>query len=85
MHNVKICPICGSKKIYVTDTRQNFDRLERKRECRECGYYYNTVEMLLEDYIKWEKPVYKAIKITDRIKKLDELDAILARYYRYKG
>lgn len=43
------CPNCGSNKSFVIDVRQRrfcsgyFPH--RRRECRDCGYRWNTIEV----------------------------------------
>lgn len=43
------CPNCGCNKTFVIDTRQHKIGAGyfpfRRRECRDCGYRWNTVEV----------------------------------------
>ena len=41
------CPECGNETL-VKDSRENDSDIMRRRECRACGYRFNTVESFLE-------------------------------------
>ena len=46
MTSIKKCSHCGSKKIFVTDTRTNENGIVvRKRICAECGEEFKTLEI----------------------------------------
>jgi transcriptional repressor NrdR len=38
------CPYCGGKKTRVTDTSRTSGGVRRRRECKDCGQRFNTVE-----------------------------------------
>lgn len=61
------CPVCGSYKIAVMNTRTDFsERYKRRHRVCECGHTWNTIEMLEEEY---NALVKKATK-TDQRKKV---------------
>ncbi len=37
------CPVCGEKTA-VVDTVKDIDTIYRRRKCKNCGYYFFTVE-----------------------------------------
>ena len=42
-----ICPKCGSSKSLVYDSRKRkYFNVVRRRECKDCGFRYTTVETL---------------------------------------
>ena len=44
------CPICNSKNLKVTDSRDilNENQQKRRRKCEDCGYKFVTTEILSE-------------------------------------
>lgn len=46
------CPVCGSTKVYVKDSRSFNDgeHKRRRRECGECGHRWTTVEVTLKEF-----------------------------------
>ena len=38
------CPYCNGKRTRVIDTARNARGVRRRRECRDCGQRFNTVE-----------------------------------------
>ena len=44
------CPVCGGA-TKVIDSRPEVDNVHRRRECKECGYKFSTVE-IEEDVIE---------------------------------
>ena len=51
------CKRCGSLQSKVIDRRyrQKSGRVIRRRECLECGYKWNTVEVYEEDWKKMKR------------------------------
>lgn len=42
-----ICPDCGSRNVYVTDTLPGFDtEIYRRKMCRDCKSRFRTVEVV---------------------------------------
>ena len=39
------CPNCNSESIHVMHTDDMGNYVKRRRECYECGYRFNTIEM----------------------------------------
>lgn len=39
------CPKCAGKQVFIIDSRAKTDHVWRRRECRDCGYRWNTVEV----------------------------------------
>ena len=40
------CPNCGSYQDHVVDTRpRGLDKIKRRRECYDCGFRWNTIEI----------------------------------------
>lgn len=45
-----ICPVCGSGKSRVTDTRENADgAYQRRRKCLQCEGTFATLEVYVPD------------------------------------
>lgn len=38
------CPQCGGE-THITNSRKSCDSVRRRRECRECGYRFTTIEI----------------------------------------
>lgn len=38
------CPVCGGN-TKITDSRGNVESVRRRRECRECGHRFTTIEI----------------------------------------
>lgn len=38
------CPVCGGS-TQVVDSRSSEDSVQRRRECKECGHRFNTIEI----------------------------------------
>lgn len=38
------CPVCG-EGTKITNSRGDIDRVRRRRECRECGHRFTTMEL----------------------------------------
>lgn len=49
------CPKCGSDNLGVIRTNDEVDQIIRRRECRECGYRFNTVETDSDVYERLNK------------------------------
>lgn len=50
------CPQCGSGTC-ITNSRKTCDEVRRRRECRECGFRFTTIEIekdLLKNLTKKE-------------------------------
>ena len=48
------CPVCGGKTT-VVDSRPSEDSVWRRRECQECSYRFNTIEIDMDLYKKGGK------------------------------
>lgn len=44
-----LCPVCGGKTA-VINSRPAEDEITRRRECRNCGHRFTTVEIDLDLY-----------------------------------
>lgn len=44
------CPECGSNNVYCVDSRDKETHLKRRRECLECFYRFNTLEITEAEY-----------------------------------
>ena len=44
------CPKCGSEKPKVIDSHTDEESIERRRECTDCKYRFNTVEIDADFY-----------------------------------
>ena len=42
------CPVCGAETRIVNSRKDDCDRVRRRRECRECGHRFTTVEYEIE-------------------------------------
>lgn len=38
------CPVCGGR-TKITNSRGDVESVRRRRECRECGHRFTTMEM----------------------------------------
>ena len=45
-----ICPKCKSSNNFVKDTRHHAGETHRRRECIDCGYKFNTIEITATKY-----------------------------------
>ena len=48
------CPVCG-EKTRTTNSRSNVESVRRRRECRECGHRFTTIELEVDLYRKIKK------------------------------
>lgn len=39
------CPVCGSTRLRVVDTRDNAHTVRRRRECKACKFRFYTKEV----------------------------------------
>lgn len=46
------CPKCESKTKVMDSRLIEFNRVRRRRRCKECGYRFSTLEVNIEDVIK---------------------------------
>ncbi len=56
-----LCPVCGGKTA-VIDSRGLEDEVTRRRECRECGHRFTTIEVDLDIYERITPPDYQMIR-----------------------
>lgn len=59
------CPKCKSNQVFVIDSRNKEWTVFRRRECKECGYRYNTVEIEADLYEQ-----FRSEEIQNDIKKV---------------
>ena len=71
----QVCPQCGAD-TYVVDTRPYLDGIRRRRECKECGYRYSTLEYNIE-YIEALREGGVALEQQRKAQKYDELRELL--------
>ena len=48
------CPVCG-ENTRIINSRGNVESVRRRRECRECGHRFTTIEMEVDLQRKLEK------------------------------
>ena len=53
------CPICERKATAVIDSRADCESVMRKRECKECGFRFPTIEIDLDMFEKMTKVAVK--------------------------
>jgi transcription elongation factor Elf1 len=71
------CPACGNP-TRVVDSRKRARRVRRRRECKECGQRFTTLEMplqeaeALQELEAWWLKIVDAIRILDLLRKGEE-------------
>lgn len=46
-----ICPSCKGENVYVIDSRNKHkNRRDRRYKCTDCGYRFNTMEVLRTEF-----------------------------------
>lgn len=56
-----LCSVCGGKTA-VVDSRPQEDEVTRRRECRECGHRFTTIEIDMDLYERITPPDYDTIR-----------------------
>jgi len=49
------CPRCDSEKLSVADSRHREGRIYRRRECRDCGYRFSTIELPIAEWDRHQR------------------------------
>lgn len=74
------CPTCGSA-THVIDSRKATRWVRRRRECKECGERFTTIEMpqqeaeALQELETWWLKIVDAIKILELLRQQNSKEA----------
>ena len=84
------CDKCGSDKFHVIDRRVRNGRIQRRRECKECGNRFNTVEIMMGEYNIFRSVLDQKYKLQEHAKVFSDIvqdiaDSIPETYIVTKG
>jgi transcriptional regulator NrdR family protein len=75
------CPKCSGEQVQVIETSASATAIvRRRRECKQCGYRFSTVEITVDDY----EALQARVNLADGKKALhalNEIRQVLAKVY----
>lgn len=57
------CPQCDSYQVRTVDSRPYVTQVRRRRECADCGFRFNTIEIPLDEYKRLKQAALKSLAI----------------------
>ena len=76
-----VCPKCGDEHVQVLETSASATVIvRRRRECKQCGYRFSTVEITVDDYEALQARVNLA-EGKKALHALNEIRQVLSKVY----
>jgi transcriptional regulator NrdR family protein len=66
------CPLCHSGRLSVEDSRHRDGFVYRRRECRDCGHRFSTIEIPMADWDRCQQGKQVVARLRAALDALDD-------------